>query len=149
MKQPGAKIEARNGYYADRDFKHTASTDRATALQNQLFSAIPATDLPVLVNASYYRVAADRYFVPIAVAVPGSAIPIPADKDKDKMELDVLGFVRDEQGRPVGRLQQTLTAAGGFHRDRRLPPDPLHLCRSNCRPAASTSRSSSARTPAA
>jgi VWFA-related protein len=113
VKRPNTKIEARNGYYADRDFQHTARTDRATQLQEQLFSAIPATDLPVLVASSYYRLAADRYVVPISVAVPGSAIPIPAEKDKDKMALDVLGFVRDEQGRPVGRLQQTLTLPAG------------------------------------
>lgn len=112
-KQSNVKIEARNGYYADRDFQHTARTDRATQLQEQLFSAIPATDLPVLVTAAYYRLAADRYFVPISVAVPGSAIPVPADKDKDKMALDVLGFVRDEQGRPVGRVQQTITLPAG------------------------------------
>ena len=113
VKKPNMKIEARNGYYADRDFQHTARGDRATQLQDQLFSAIPATDLPVLVTSAYYRMAADRYFVPISVAVPGSAIPIPADKDKDKMALDVLGFVRDEQGRPVGRLQQTITLPPG------------------------------------
>jgi VWFA-related protein len=113
VKRPNTRIEARNGYYADRDFQHTARTDRATQLQDQLFSAIPATDLPVLVTSAYYRLAADRYFVPISVAVPGSAIPIPAEKDKDKMALDVLGFVRDEQGRPLGRLQQTLTLPPG------------------------------------
>ena len=113
VKRPNTKVEARNGYYADRDFQHTARNDRATQIQEQLFSAIPATDLPVLVTSAYYRLATDRYFVPISVAVPGSSIPIPAEKDKDKMELDVLGFVRDEQGRPVGRVQQTLTLPPG------------------------------------
>jgi VWFA-related protein len=117
VKRPNTKVEARGGYYADRDFQHTAKNDRATELQEQLFSAVSATDLPVLVTAGYFRLAADRYFVPISIAVPGSAIPIPAEKDRDKLELDVLGFVRDEQGRPVGRIQQTLklppaTAAG-------------------------------------
>ena len=48
---PGARIEARQGYYADRDFAHTANTDRETQLQEMLFSAVSATDLPVLVNA--------------------------------------------------------------------------------------------------
>ena len=88
-------------------------TDRETQLQEQLFSAVSATDLPVLVNAGYFRLAADRYYVPLAVAVPGSAVPIPAEKDKDKLALDVLGVVSDEQGRPVGRIRQTL----------KLPPD--------------------------
>ncbi len=113
VKQPNIKVEARNGYFADRDFQHTARGDRATQLQDQLFSALPATDLPVLVTSGYYRLAADRYFIPISVAVPGSAIPTPAEKDKDKMALDILGVVRDEQQRPVGRLQQTITLPAG------------------------------------
>jgi VWFA-related protein len=105
---PGARIEARGGYYADRDFAHTARGDRETQLQEQLFSAVSATDLPVLVTAGYFRLAADRYYVPISLAVPGSAIPPPPDKDKDKIELDVLGVVQDEQGRPVGRIRETM-----------------------------------------
>jgi hypothetical protein len=57
--------------------------------------------------------AADRYYVPLSLAVPGSAIPIPAEKDKDKLALDVLGVVQDEQGRPVGRIRQTLNLPAG------------------------------------
>src|SRR4029453_18562548 len=37
---PGARIEARQGYYADRDFAHTANSDRETQLQEMLFSAV-------------------------------------------------------------------------------------------------------------
>jgi hypothetical protein len=113
VKKPGLKVEARGGYYADRDFQHTARGDRETQLQEQIFSAVSATDLPVLVTAGYFRLATDRYFVPIDVAVPGSAVPIPAEKDKDKLVLDVLGVVRDEQGRPVGRIRQTLQLPPG------------------------------------
>jgi VWFA-related protein len=113
VKRPNTKVEARSGYFADRDFQHTASSDRETQLQEQLFSAVSATDLPVLVNAGYYRMAADKYYVPIALAVPGSAIPIPAEKNKDKLVLDVLGVVTDEQGRPVGRIRQTLNLPAG------------------------------------
>jgi VWFA-related protein len=115
LKNPpaGTRLEARQGYYADRDFAHTANTDRETQLQEMLFSAVSATDLPVLVNAGYFRLAADRYYVPIAMAVPGSAVPIPAEKDKDKIALDVLGVVQDEQGRPVGRIRQTIKLPPG------------------------------------
>ena len=115
LKKPiaGARVEARSGYYADRDFAHTARTDRETQLQEQLFSAVSATDLPVLVNAGFFRVASDRYYVPISMAVPGSAVPLPAEKDKDNVQLDVLGIVQDEQGRPVGRIRQTLKLPPG------------------------------------
>ena len=86
-----------------------------------------ATDLPVLVNAGYYRMAADRYYVPLSLAVPGSAIPIPAEKDKDKLALDVLGVVQDEQGRPVGRIRQTMKLPAGIDRHADLEAGPLSV----------------------
>ena len=108
-----AKVESRGGYYADRDFQHTARGDRETQLQDQLFARVSATDLPVLVSASYFRLATNRYFVPIDVVVPGSAIPTPPEKDKDKMVLDFMGLVNDERGMPVGRLRQTMELPAG------------------------------------
>jgi len=99
------KVDAKNGYYADRDFGHTAKGDREVQLQEQLGAPIPATDVPVFVTAGWFRMAADKYYVPISLAVSGSAIPA----SKDKVTLDVAGFIRDERGFPVGRIRDTLT----------------------------------------
>jgi len=106
VKNDGLRVEARAGYYATRDFAHTARTDRETQLQEQLWAAVSATDLPVIVNASFFRLTADKYYVPIAIAVPGSAVPVP--DGKDKAVIDILGEVRDERGFPVGRIRQTM-----------------------------------------
>jgi VWFA-related protein len=111
VKHDGYKVEARSGYYADRDFVHTSRGDRETQLQDQLFSAVSATDLPVMVTAGWFRLAADRYYVPVALAVPGNAVPVAAGTDK--VSLDVLGMVRDEQGRPLGRFRETLQLPPG------------------------------------
>ena len=98
-------MEAREGYYADRDFTHTAKGDRETQLQEQLMTQIPATDVPLFVTAGWFRLAADKYYVPVSLAVPGSAVP----PSNDKVTLDVAGFIRDERGVPVGRIRDTLT----------------------------------------
>src|SRR6185369_7534508 len=105
------RVEARNGYYADRDFAHTGRQDRERELQDQLASPVSSIDIPVFVSAGWYRLAADRYYVPLSVAIPGVAAATAANPG----ELDVLGAVRDEQGRPVGRIRQTLklTPEGG------------------------------------
>src|SRR5580765_879079 len=66
---------------------------------------IPATDVPLFVTAGWFRLAADKYYVPISLAVPGSAMP----PSKDKATLDVAGFIRDERGFPVGRIRDTVT----------------------------------------
>lgn len=111
VKRDGLRVEARAGYYADRDFVHTSKADRETDLQNLLFAVLSPTDLPVLVTPEYFRLKADSYYVPVAIAVPGSAIPVPPNKDK--VTLDIAGFVRDEQGRPVGRIRQTMELPAG------------------------------------
>jgi VWFA-related protein len=107
------KVEARAGYYGERDYAHTARNDRETQLQDALYSAVSPTDLPVLVSASFFRLAPDRYFVPVDVAVPGSSIPTPDEKNKDKMVLDFMGMVRDERGMQVGQLRQTMQLPAG------------------------------------
>jgi VWFA-related protein len=100
-----AKVEAREGYYADRDFTHTAKGDREVLLQEQLLMQIPATDVPLFVTAGWFRLAADKYYVPVSLVVPGEAVP----PSKEKVTLDVAGFIRDERGVPVGRIRDTLT----------------------------------------
>ncbi len=110
VKTEGYRVEARAGYFAERDFAHTSRTDRETQLQEQMFSAVSSTDLPVMVNGAFFRLAADRYYVPISVAVPGYAVPVRSEKEE--VSLDVLGIVMDEQGRPLGRMRETLKFPG-------------------------------------
>jgi VWFA-related protein len=106
LKRDGLRVEARAGYFAERDFAHTNRSDRETQLQEQMFSAVSSTDLPVMVSGGFFRLAPDRYYVPISVGVPGSAVPVKSEKDG--VSLDILGIVTDEQGRPVGRMRETL-----------------------------------------
>jgi hypothetical protein len=59
----------------------------------------------MFVTAGWFRLAADKYYVPVSLVVPGEAVP----PSKDKVTLDVAGFIRDERGVPVGRIRDTLT----------------------------------------
>jgi VWFA-related protein len=114
VKRDGLRVEARAGYFAERDFAHTSRADRETQLQEQLFSPVSSTDVPVMVKGGFFRIAADRYYVPISVAVPGHAVPVKSETEK--ISLDLLGVVTDEQGRPLGRMRETLEfppASGG------------------------------------
>jgi VWFA-related protein len=106
VRRDGVRVEARAGYFAERDFAHTSRSDREAQLQEQLFSPVSSTDVPVMVTGGFFRLAADRYFVPISVAVPGYAVPVRSAEEE--VSLDVLGIVSDEQGRPLGRMRETL-----------------------------------------
>lgn len=106
----GLRVEARAGYYAERDFANTSRRDREAQLEEQLNAPVSATDIPTIVGTGWFRLAADRFHVPIAVVVPGSAVPVPPGSDK--ASLDVRGVVRDEVGRTIARFRETLSLAG-------------------------------------
>ena len=108
VNRPGITLDYRSGYYASRDFAHLTKDDREQQLQEQLIADLSSTDLSAYVSASYFQLAADRYFVPLSVAVPGSQIPVTTATDKNHATLDVLGLVRDAKGRPVGRIRDTV-----------------------------------------
>ena len=104
VKRPDLRVDHRAGYYAERDFAHTGRQDRERQLEEQIGAPVSATDLPVVVSSGYFRMANDRYYVPLSVAVSGA----PLRNSQQKSTLDVLGVIRDEQGRPVGRIRETL-----------------------------------------
>ena len=108
LKRPDLKLEYRSGYYAPRDFAHSTKDDREEQLQDQLTSDLSATDLSAYLSTAYFRLADNRYFVPLSVVVPGYQLPITKTTDKNKATIDVLGLVRDEQRRPVGRIRDTV-----------------------------------------
>jgi hypothetical protein len=112
VKRKDAKVTFRRGYYAEADFQHTSRENRETQLQEQLASDIPSTDLPVYLSTGYFRLADLRYFVPVSLVVPGSAIPFTRDSDQDKATLDIMGVVRDSRGRiPFGNIRDTVKLA--------------------------------------
>ena len=108
LKRSDLKLEYRAGYYAGRDFAHSGKEDREQQLQEQLFSDLSVTDLPVYASSAYFRIKGDRYFVPLWVVVPVSKLPIDKTKANAKATLDLLAVVRDPQQRPIARIRDTI-----------------------------------------
>jgi VWFA-related protein len=108
INRPGVKLEYRPGYYAPADFKHSGREDRERDLEEQLTSDLPATDVAVYLDAMYFRLDENRFFVPVSLIVPGSQIPFVKGGDKDKVTLDIIGEVIDEVKRPIGTARETV-----------------------------------------
>ncbi|HEY1768399.1 MAG TPA: VWA domain-containing protein [Terracidiphilus sp.] len=108
INRPGIKLEYRPGYYAPADFRHSGREDREQELEDQLASDLPATDIAVYMDAMYFRLDQNRFFVPVSLVVPGSQIPFVTGGDKDKATLDIIGEVIDEVKRPIGRARETV-----------------------------------------
>ncbi len=108
VNRPGVKLEYRPGYYAPADFQHAGREDRERELEEQLTSDLPATDMAVYLDALYFRLDENRFFVPVSLIVPGSQIPFVKGGDKDKATLDIIGTVIDEVKRPIGHARETV-----------------------------------------
>ncbi len=106
--RPGVKLEYRPGYYAPADFRHSGHEDRERELEEQLASDLPATDMAVYLDAMYFRLDDNRFYVPVSLIVPGSQIPFVKGGDKDKATLDIIGSVIDEAKRPIGHARETV-----------------------------------------
>ena len=108
VNRPGVKLDYRPGYYAPADFQHAGKEDRERDLEEQLASDLPATDIAVYLDALFFRIEENRFFVPVSLIVPGSQIPFVKGGDKDKATLDIIGTVIDEAKRPIGQARETV-----------------------------------------
>ncbi|MFC5862334.1 VWA domain-containing protein [Acidicapsa dinghuensis] len=138
VNRPGVKLEYRPGYYAPADFKHSGKEDRERELEDELASDLPATDVALYMDAYYFRLNENRFYVPVSLLVPGSQIPFVKGGDKDKATLDVIGEVLDEAKRPIGHVRDTVKLAVNQQLEARqkniqystsfnLPPGKYHL----------------------
>ena len=108
---PGVKIDYRRGYYAPADYQHSTPDDKERQLEEELASELPATDLPLYLGVAYFRLEANKFFVPISLVVPGSQIPFVRSSDRDKATLDVIGMVLDNQRHPLNTIRDTVKLA--------------------------------------
>ena len=108
INRPNVKLEYRPGYYAPADFQHAGKEDHERDLEEQLASDLPATDMAVYLDALYFRLDENRFFVPVSLLVPGSQIPFVKGGDKDKATLDIIGTVIDAAKRPIGHARETV-----------------------------------------
>lgn len=117
LNRPDTRVDHRSGYYADRDFAHAGREDRDQKLQDQLLADLSATDFPLWIQADHFRTGENRFYVPLSVAVPGSALfaagPPKEGARPGAMSLDLIGVVRDEAKRAVARLRDTIKVDAG------------------------------------
>jgi len=105
------KVDYRPGYYAPADFQHQKTEDREQVLMDQLRSDLPATDVAVYLQALYFRMGDNKFFVPVSLIIPGSQIHSLKNGDKDKANIDVIGQVKNAEGIVVGNVRDTVKLA--------------------------------------
>ncbi len=118
-----AKLDYRSGYFAPKDFSRFTESDKEQQLEEALALGDPITDLPLALEVNYFRLAADRYFVPVSVKIPGNEITLARRGSTEATELDFIGQVRDSRGRVVATVRDgirvRLRAEDAAHLERR------------------------------
>ena len=92
-----------------RNSSSSTSSDRERQLQEALMLGDPVTDLTVALEVNYFRLARDRYFVPVSVKIPGSDIELARKGGAESTRLDFIGEVKDSKGVLQGTVRDDIT----------------------------------------
>ena len=111
LNRSDVKLDYRQGYFAPADFQHQKTEDREQALMDQIRSDLPATDVAIYLQALYFRLDDNKFFIPISLIVPGSQIHTIKNGDRDKANIDVMGQVKNAQGIIVGNVRDNVKLA--------------------------------------
>ncbi len=103
-----ARLDYRQGYYGTTTFRRMSESDKDAQLSQALISDNPVTDLPIAVEVDYFRVSKDKYFVPITVKIPGSALVFQGKGAKQATELDFIAEVFDARNRSAAAVRDTI-----------------------------------------
>ncbi|MCL6545251.1 MAG: VWA domain-containing protein [Bryobacteraceae bacterium] len=104
-----AKLDYRTGYFASKEFKQFTASDRERQLEEALMLGDPITDLTLALEVAYFRLAADRYYVPVTVKMPGSDLELAKRGGSQSTRLDYICQVRDTRGRLVASARDFIT----------------------------------------
>src|ERR1700678_3161233 len=104
-----AKLDYKHGYFAEKEFGKFTQADKEDQLQQALILGDPITDLSLVAEVDYFRLARDRYFVPFSVKIPGSEIALAKTKGNAKTDLDFIGQLRDNKDQMKGQVRDGIT----------------------------------------
>jgi VWFA-related protein len=103
-----SKFDYRRGYYAGKDFKQFTSTDKERQLAEALMMGDPMTDIDITMEIDYFRMARDRYYVPIAAKIPGSELELARHGGAESTTMDFITMVKDSTGKQVANVRDII-----------------------------------------
>ncbi|HSW48633.1 MAG TPA: VWA domain-containing protein, partial [Bryobacteraceae bacterium] len=108
-KNLNARLDYRTGYFASKQFRQFKASDRERQLEEAILLGDPITDLTLALETGYFRMAQDRYYVPVSVKMPGSDLELAKRGGAQSARLDFIGQVRDEKGRLAATVRDFIT----------------------------------------
>jgi VWFA-related protein len=93
-----AKLDYRQGYYADKVFGKFNDVDRERQLEDALMLEDPITDLTIAMEIDYFQLNRAEYFVPIVLKIPGRELALAKRGGAEHTLIDFVGEIKDLVG---------------------------------------------------
>lgn len=103
-----ARLDYRRGYFAEKDFAAFTSYDKEKQLEEALLAGDPVTQLRLALEVNWFRLGRSQYFVPVAVKIPGSAIPLKKQGGAETTTIDFVGQVKDARGAVAATVRDSI-----------------------------------------
>jgi VWFA-related protein len=93
-----AKLDYRQGYYAEKEFKKFNGVDRERQLEEALMLEDPITELTIAMEVDYFQLNSAEYFVPIIIKIPGRELALAKRGGAQYTRIDFIGEIKDKIG---------------------------------------------------
>ena len=93
-----AKLDYRQGYYADKEFSRFTTVDKERQLEDALMLEDPITDLSIAMEIDHFQLNRAEYFVPIVVKIPGRELALAKRGGAEHTLIDFVGEIKDLVG---------------------------------------------------
>jgi VWFA-related protein len=93
-----AKLDYRQGYYADKEFSKFTAVDKERQLEDALMLDDPVTELSIAMEIDHFQLNRAEYFVPIVVKIPGRELALAKRGGAEHTLIDFVGEIKDTVG---------------------------------------------------
>jgi VWFA-related protein len=93
-----AKLDYRQGYYADKEFSKFTTIDKERQLEDALMLEDPVTELSIAMEIDHFQLNRAEYFVPVVVKIPGSELALAKRGGAEHTLIDFVGEIKDLVG---------------------------------------------------
>ena len=90
-----AKLDYRQGYYADKEFSKFTAVDKERQLEDALMLEDPITELTIAMEIDHFQLNRAEYFVPIVVKIPGRELALAKRGGAEHTLIDFIGEIKD------------------------------------------------------
>jgi VWFA-related protein len=102
-----AKMDYRQGYFAGKVFAKFTDSDKERQLSEALMLADPITEIDLAMEIDYFRLARDRYFVPVVAKIPGSELVAASKGGAETARIEFIGQIKDSKGKVVENVRDS------------------------------------------